>query len=428
MDGLQTQTPVGPSLDVREPTVFVPLAEDNSPVENSLRPGNECFRMFARASGYGMAMADLSGRLLYGNAAMLRMLDELREEAFAAKSLEEYCSPLDAVRLKNEILPAVREKGQWLGELSLISVCGRTVPCEQSIFLIRDPSESPRMLGIIAADVTHRKAAEERLKDYAAALKTTNLALKESRRLAECASIAKSKFLANMSHELRTPLNAVIGFSDGLLERSHLHPLNEHQKDRLEKIKASGEFLLQLINDILDIAKIEAGRVDAHISVFEIEPLVREAGNMVEALARNKPEVCFLIDVERQLPPMTSDREKILQILFNLLSNAVKFTEFGSIMLRVQKDDGTIRFSVEDTGVGIAPEHLGHMFEQFYQERNEAQRATKGTGLGLAISRAFANLLGGTITVKSVKSQGSVFTLSLPLTLERRKPPETCPS
>jgi two-component system sensor histidine kinase/response regulator len=216
-------------------------------------------------------------------------------------------------------------------------------------------------------------------------------------------------------------LNAVIGFSEGLLERTDVHPLNEHQKDRLEKIKTSGECLLQLINGVLDIAKVESGKIDLQITTFDVEPVAREVGDMAEALAKDKPAVRFILDLEEHLPPITSDRDKIRQILVNLLGNAIKFTEQGSVALRVRWNNGSLLFSVEDTGVGISAAHLDHLFEHFYQVKQETHRSLKGTGLGLAISKAFATLLGGTLTVESVEGQGSTFTLTIPLVLDRRK-------
>jgi signal transduction histidine kinase len=216
-------------------------------------------------------------------------------------------------------------------------------------------------------------------------------------------------------------LNAVIGFSEGLLERADRHPLNEHQKDRLGKIKASGDHLLQLINAVLDIAKVESGKIDLQITTFHVEPVAWEVGDMAEALAKDKPAVRFTLDLEEHLPPITSDRDKIRQILVNLLSNAIKFTEQGSVTLRVRGNNGSLLFSVADTGVGISAEHLDHLFEQFYQVKQETHCALKGTGLGLAISKSFATLLGGTLTVESALGQGSTFTLTVPLMFERRK-------
>ena len=270
-------------------------------------------------------------------------------------------------------------------------------------------------------DITERKQVEAKLLEMNRHLEEATARANEMAVRAEAANVAKSDFLANMSHELRTPLNAVIGFSEGLLERTDIHPLNEHQKDRLEKIKTSGEHLLQLINGVLDIAKAESGKIDLQITTFDVEPVVREVGEMAESLAKDKPAVRFTVDLEEHLPPITSDRDKIRQILVNLLSNAIKFTEQGSIALRVRRNNGSLLLSVEDTGVGISAEHLDRLFERFYQVKQETHRSLKGTGLGLAISKAFATLLGGTLTVESVEGQGSTFTLTVPLMFDRRK-------
>ena len=270
-------------------------------------------------------------------------------------------------------------------------------------------------------DITDRKRAEAKLLETNRHLKDATARANEMAVRAEAANVAKSEFLANMSHELRTPLNAVIGFSEGLLERTAIHPLNEHQKDRLGKIKTSGEHLLQLINGILDIAKAESGKIDLQITTFDVGPVVAEIGAIAESLAKDKPAVHFTVDLEEHLPPIVSDRGKIRQILANLLSNAVKFTERGSIALRVRRNNGTLLLSVEDTGAGISAECLNRLFERFYQGKPEKHCTLQGTGLGLAISKAFAILLGGTLTVESVEGQGSTFTLTVPLMLDRRK-------
>ena len=191
-------------------------------------------------------------------------------------------------------------------------------------------------------DITDRKRAEAELLEMNRHLEDATARASDMAERAEAANVAKSDFLANMSHELRTPLNAVIGFSEGLLERTDIHPLNEHQKDRLEKIKTSGEHLLQLINGILDIAKAESGKIELQITTFNVEPVVREVGDMAESLAKDKPAVRFIVDLEEHLPPITSDRDKIRQILANLLSNAINFTKQGSIALRARRNNGSL--------------------------------------------------------------------------------------
>jgi signal transduction histidine kinase len=270
-------------------------------------------------------------------------------------------------------------------------------------------------------DITDRKRAEEflrqsqeRLEQYSVALEATNKALEESMRRAECASRVKSEFLAKMSHELRTPLNAVIGFSEGLLERSDIHPLSEHQKNRLERIRSNGEYLLQLVNEVLDIAKLDAGRNRLQITTFEVVSLVNEVGGFAETLARDKPAVRFIVDLPESLPSLTSDRDKIRQILVNLVSNAFKFTVKGSVTLRARREGDLLTLSVTDTGIGIAEKDQRRLFEQFYQVEQETRGSLEGPGLGLAISRAFAELLDGVLTVESRERRGSTFSLTIP--------------
>ena len=245
--------------------------------------------------------------------------------------------------------------------------------------------------------------------------------LREAKESAEAANRAKSEFLANMGHELRTPLNAVIGFSEGLLEQTDIHPLDEHQKDRLRKIKNSGEYLLQLFSDVMAVARAECGKTDLQITTFDVEPVLREVGDLAEAIAKDKPTVRFALDMDEHLSWITSDRDKIRQVLINLLGNAIKFTEQGSVTLRVRRNTDSLLFYVEDTGVGIAVEHLGRLSERFYQVTQETHHPLKGVGLGLTLSRTFAEILGGTLTAESVVGQGSTFLLTVPLLLDLRK-------
>jgi PAS domain S-box-containing protein len=254
-------------------------------------------------------------------------------------------------------------------------------------------------------DITERTRAKE--------------ALRRAKEAAEAADRAKSEFLANMSHELRTPLNAIIGFSEGLLDRVDRHPLNDHQKDRLEKVLQSGRHLLTLINGVLDIAKIEAGKVEANITTFDVQPLAEEVTGLAEALIRDKTDLTFSLETEDDLPPMMSDRDKIKQILLNLIGNAAKFTPRGAVSLRIRREHEYIRMSVEDTGVGIPADQLPRIFEKFEQVKQSVHPTRAGTGLGLAIAKSLAGLLGGGLTAESTEGRGSTFTLSVPVTFER---------
>jgi signal transduction histidine kinase len=243
---------------------------------------------------------------------------------------------------------------------------------------------------------------------------------------AEAASLAKSEFLAKVSHEFRTPLNAIIGFTEGLLDYTDRHPLDEHQRDRLTKVKESSDHLLTLINKVLDLAATDSGRTKVNPTSFDVEACADEMEAVAKTLLRNNPDVRFTLDVEENLPPIVSDREMIWHILSNLISNAVQATVRGSIVLRARCDAPrqTMWLSVEDTGVGIRREDSERIFERFYQAKNMPHRSVRGTGLGLPISRSYAELLGGSLTVQSVVGQGSAFTLSLPLVYEEERKEE----
>jgi GAF domain-containing protein len=235
----------------------------------------------------------------------------------------------------------------------------------------------------------------------------------KSRQL-EVASRHKSEFLANMSHELRTPLNAIIGFSEVLNERM-FGELNDKQEEYLKDIHASGQHLLSLINDILDLSKIEAGRMELELTEFDLPAAVDNAVTLVRERASRKG-VTVRIAIGDQVGTMRGDERKIRQVLLNLLSNAIKFTpEGGRIEVGAALDNGAVEVSVSDTGVGIAPEDLEAVFEEFRQVGASAAKQ-EGTGLGLALSRKFIELHGGTIHVTSEVGAGSTFTFRLPAT------------
>ncbi|MGI9517985.1 MAG: sensor histidine kinase [Pirellulaceae bacterium] len=231
----------------------------------------------------------------------------------------------------------------------------------------------------------------------------------------------KSDFLANMSHELRTPLNSIIGFSEVL---GDIDSLNDKQRGYLENIRFAGRGLLDLINDILDLAKLEAGKTDVHPQEFSIEALVRELAEMVQPLAEKK-SIVMQVSVEENLPNLYQDQIKIRQILTNLLSNAIKFTpEGGRIKTRVYQSDDDFVLQVHDTGVGIAEQDRTIIFEKFRQAPStigvdSLTRKHSGTGLGLSIVRELCILLGGTVEVESEIGKGSIFTVTLPMRHEK---------
>ena len=230
----------------------------------------------------------------------------------------------------------------------------------------------------------------------------------------EIASRHKSDFLANMSHELRTPLNAIIGFSEVLIERM-FGELNEKQADYMKDIHESGRHLLSLINDILDLSKIEAGRMDLDIAAFDLPSSLANAMTLVrERAQRNGIELG--LEVDPALGEFRADERKVKQILLNLLSNAVKFTpQGGRVEVTATQKGAAVQIAVKDSGIGIAPEDHAAVFEEFKQVGSDYTRKAEGTGLGLALTRRFVELHGGEIRLESQPGKGSTFTFTLPV-------------
>ena len=239
------------------------------------------------------------------------------------------------------------------------------------------------------------------------------LQLKAAQAQAEAASRHKSDFIANMSHELRTPLNAIIGLSDMLLEDAD-NPDTRELRQSLPRIGAAARHLLSLINEILDLSRIEAGRMSVEISTLKPALLAEESLATVAPIARQKG-LQLAAAYPRQLPTIDSDPQRVRQILINLLGNAVKFTESGEVRIEVSATDETVRFAVTDTGPGIAAEDVGRLFQDFTQLDASSTRKFGGSGLGLALSRRLARLIGGDVTLASTVGKGSTFTLDLPL-------------
>jgi signal transduction histidine kinase/CheY-like chemotaxis protein len=234
---------------------------------------------------------------------------------------------------------------------------------------------------------------------------------------AERANEAKSTFLANMSHELRTPLNAIIGFTR-IVQRKAKGQLPEKQINNLGKVLGSADHLLGLINTILDIAKIEAGRMDVINNRFQVGSLIEAISMTAQPLIR--PGVELTHEIDPDLPQINSDQDKLKQILLNLLSNAAKFTHEGAVTVRAIQEGESLLIAVSDTGIGMNEEALDHVFEEFQQADTTTTRKYGGTGLGLSISKHLAQLLGGDLAVESVEGEGSTFTVTIPVDIEQQ--------
>jgi len=262
----------------------------------------------------------------------------------------------------------------------------------------RDVNGAPlRMVGMVT-DITERKHMEADL-----------IKAKEA---AEEADRIKSAFLATMSHELRTPLNAIIGFT-GIMLQELAGPLNEEQRKQLTMVQNSSRHLLALINDVLDISKIEAGQLDLFFTTFELRPSIEKMVALVEPLAEKKG-IELKMDIAGDVMSATTDQRRLEQVILNLLNNAVKFTEKGHVRVSCRRENTHYILSVTDTGIGMRPEELPGLFQPFHQIDTGLSRKHEGTGLGLSICKRLLNLMGGEISVESQWGLGSVFTVRFP--------------
>jgi PAS domain S-box-containing protein len=278
-------------------------------------------------------------------------------------------------------------------------------------------SESGQVTGVCRSllDVTERKlaaVAARKVAQYAMELRNRNEQLAHALEAARSATDAKSRFLASISHELRTPLNGIIGFSE-LMYDGKAGELAADHREMVGDILSSARHLLRLISDILDLSKVEAGRMEFHPESTALDPLVQEVRDVIRPLAERK-QILLLSDVPAGFSAML-DRSRFKQILYNYLSNAVKFTpEGGTIWVRILAAGHSFRLEVEDTGVGIPPEETSRLFQDFQQLSNR-HRGDPGTGLGLALTRHIVEAQGGTVGVRSTPGSGSVFSAVLPL-------------
>jgi signal transduction histidine kinase len=242
--------------------------------------------------------------------------------------------------------------------------------------------------------------------------------IEEKSRLLEAASQHKSQFLANMSHELRTPLNAILGYTELIQDRIY-GEVPDRMQEVLDRVQKSGQHLLGLINDVLDLSKIEAGQMTLALGEYSMKEVVQSVVIGVEALAAEK-RLALKVSLPHDLPPARGDERRLTQVLLNLVGNAIKFTEAGEVRVEVSASDGALRVSVSDTGPGIAEADQPRIFEEFQQVDSSGTRKKGGTGLGLAIAKRIIEMHGGRIGVESTTGAGSTFWFTLPVRVERQ--------
>jgi PAS domain S-box-containing protein len=322
---------------------------------------------------------------------------------------------------------------RYRGEINLLDpVTGATIPVEAvsgKIFslhgeltaivtILHDRTEELERARLYEELKRSSEQLEQKVREATAELVRHNELLRRQHIELEQASALKSQFLANMSHEFRTPLNAILGYTSMLLQGVS-GEVSSQQKRSLSRIDSNARHLLAIINDILDIARIEAGKMPLTLTDFKVSELIDEVAAELEPLIA-RSTVTVKIDAPSGLPALRSDRQKVKQIVLNLLSNALKFTADGWVRVAVGHEGETVLVSVEDTGIGIAPEDQERIFEDFRQADNSPTREYGGAGLGLAICRRLAAMLGGAITLRSEIDNGSTFTLVLPARPRRR--------
>ncbi|MDB4907688.1 MAG: luxQ 1 [Gemmatimonadetes bacterium] len=362
--------------------------------EEALRSSEERFAALAIQAPVGIFETDTEGRCIFVNDRFCQLTESTPGLA-AGEGWVSLIHPDDVTAMRAEWVRSMREERGFRLEYRMRTTSGQTVWVIGAADPVRGPDGS--MVGYLGSviDITQQKRTEG--------------ALREALYSAEQASRAKSVFLSRMSHELRTPLNSIIGFSYQLLKnRSQALPAME--LDWTERIHRNGQHLLTLINDILDLSKIEAGRTSLEIQLVDIGTL---AGDVLSELETQvHPGVRVDHDFPAGLDPVSTDPSKLRQVLINLLGNAFKFTRAGSVAIRVIHEDRTpVAIEVRDTGIGIPRARLGVIFEPFEQGDSSVQHRFGGTGLGLAISRSLSEYLGWSLTAESDEGEGAVFTL-----------------
>ncbi len=358
-----------------------------------------------------IVFTDSRGAILWVNAAWGSMTGYSRDEV-VGQNPRILKSGAQSKAFYTELWRTILSGRVWRGELVNKRKDGSLYTEEETITPLCDPDGTVTHFVAIKQDISERKRVERELRESEARARQSASELATAKERAESADRLKSAFLATMSHELRTPLNSIIGFT-GILLRELAGPINAEQRKQLEMVRGSSRHLLALINDVLDISKIEAGQLEVRRESFDLAASIERAVGAVRPQAEKKG-----LALESSVPPdigqVVSDSRRVEQVLLNLLSNAVKFTDRGRVSLEVTADHDRVLMTVRDTGIGIQSADLATLFQPFRQVGSGLARSHEGTGLGLAISRRLAGLMGGEVRAESEWGTGSVFTFALP--------------
>jgi PAS domain S-box-containing protein len=367
-------------------------------IERELRASEERYQTLARVAPVGIFHADCEGATTYVNPTWCQISGLSFDEALGYGWLKGV-HPDDRVMLEKNWQEAARQHKPSLADYRFVHAADGSITwvIGQAVPEINTEGQLIGFVGTIT-DITERKKMED---------------LKAAVIRAESADKLKSAFLATMSHELRTPLNSIIGFT-GILLQKLVGPLNSEQEKQLNMVQSSARHLLNLINDVLDLSKIEAGYVNITREIFDVADAVSKSLDKVKPLA-DKKGLKLTASVRPEKIEICSDRRRVEQILINLLNNAVKFTDRGEVRLECNAEDGWLTTRVIDTGIGLKPEDINILFRPFQQIDSGITRQYDGTGLGLSICKRFVELLGGQIAVESEWGKGSIFSFTLPI-------------
>ena len=385
--------------------------------EQALRESEEKYRNTLQQASEGVLICDAHGQIIEWNKSQEVIFGRSREEMIGTPLWDFQYSVVpehqrqDALyqRLKRTVLDPHRMENaarpNHPREMQVVSAQGEAKTVQVSTFLIH--TQRGPLFASLASDITERKRAQ-------AALLTAKQEAESVRSAAESANHAKSQFLANMSHEIRTPMNAIVGLSHLALKTD----LTPRQRDYLSKIQISAHTLLGLLNDILDFSKIEAGKLEMEAARFHLNRVMDNVATMMTPRAEEKG-LAIRFDIAPDVPPtLVGDPLRLGQVLINVVSNAVKFTERGQVLVRVelaeqQAEQVALRFTVQDTGIGLTAEQVMRLYQPFMQADSSTTRKYGGSGLGLAISRCLVEMMGGQITVESALGKGSRFAFTL---------------